>query len=151
MRAYPPQEVENQNYKEILVYSHYSPQEMQLIMQDAFSKISKIVGKNRIADLFGDIENDRFNDQTCKLDYLIRLENSAVPQKTNLSFLSVFDLSTPKTASERIARALNSDDFEEFPIKTKKLNTGTSHKIRLLIDNVSLVKYIYKELIGEEE
>ena len=45
MRAYPPQEVENQNYKEILIYSHYSPQEMQLIMQDAFQKILQVIGK----------------------------------------------------------------------------------------------------------
>ena len=96
IRAYPIQEIQ---YKEILVYSHYSPHEMQQIMQDAFNRILQHVGTDKILEMYRAIEDETFDDQTCKLDYLIRVENAGMPPKTNLSFLSVFDVSTPKTVS----------------------------------------------------
>ena len=94
IRAYPIQEIQ---YKEIVVYSHYSQYEMQQIMQDAFNKILQHVGTDKILEMYRAIEDEKFDDQTCKLDYLIRVENAVMPPKTNLSFLSVFDVSTPKT------------------------------------------------------
>ena len=100
IRAYPIQEVQ---YKEILIYSHYSQNEMHQIIQDAFSKVFEDVGNDKILEMYRAVEDGTFDDKICKLDYIIRVENAGMPPKTSLPFLSVFDVSTPKTVRRKIA------------------------------------------------